>query len=38
VSLISGIFLVIMGLLIVTNSMAFLAQFGPAIDLAPPEQ
>jgi cytochrome c-type biogenesis protein len=35
VSLISGIFLVIMGLLIVTNSMAFLAQFGPAIDLAP---
>lgn len=37
VSLVSGVFLVIMGLLIVTNSMAFLAQFGPAIDIGPTE-
>jgi cytochrome c-type biogenesis protein len=35
VSLVSGIILIVMGLLIATNSMAFLAQFGPTIDLAP---
>ncbi len=35
VSLVSGVFLVLMGILIVTNSMAFLAQFGPAIDITP---
>jgi cytochrome c-type biogenesis protein len=35
ISLISGIFLIIMGLLIVTNSMAFLAQWAPAFDLSP---
>lgn len=35
VSLVSGVFLIIMGLLIVTNSMAFLAQWAPAFDLTP---
>lgn len=35
VSLISGLFLVLMGILILTNAMAFLAQFAPAIDLSP---